>query len=103
MEFNPHPGNVFRYWNMMVGNWLKRYVRDRFIFYKNLQPSPLRKNIGFLFTFIVSAFWHGFYPSYYITFTHFPFMIMLYLNYAKINKIYKISEKVPKIIVNFLY
>jgi hypothetical protein len=102
MEFNPHPGNVFRYWNMTVGIWLKRYVRDRFIFYKNLKPSSLRKNIGFLFTFIISAFWHGFYPSYYITFTHFPFMIMLYQNYEKINRIYKITEKAPKI-MNFIY
>lgn len=103
MEFNPSPSNVFKYWNMMVGIWLKRYVRDRFIFYENLQPTNLRKNISYLLTFMISAFWHGFYPSYYISFTHFPFMIMLYHNYEKINKIYKITEKVPKYLVNFLY
>jgi len=103
MEFNPHPANVFRYWNMMIAIWLKRYVRDRFNFYYNLQPTDLRKNISYLLTFMISAFWHGFYPSYYISFTHFPFMVMLYHNYEQINKIYKITEKVPKILVNVLY
>lgn len=93
MEFNPSPMNVFKYWNMMIGLWLKRYVRDRFVYYDNLQPTELRKNVSYLLTFMISAFWHGFYPSYYITFTHFPFMIMLYHNYAKINRIYKVTQK----------
>lgn len=103
MEFNPHPMNVFRYWNITTAVWLKRYVRDRFIFYKDLNPSKTVKNISFLATFMISAFWHGFYPSYYIMFMHFPFMIMLYQNFSKINKIYKIDEKYPKVLLNVVH
>jgi len=103
MEFNPHPMNVFRYWNIQIAIWLKRYVRDRFIFYKDLNPPQTLRNISFLATFIISAFWHGFYPSYYILFTHFPFMVMMYQNFSKINKIYKVDQKVPKVLRNVVY
>lgn len=103
MELNPHPTNVFRVWNITSAIWLKRYVRDRFIYYKDLNPSPSLKNISYLATFMISAFWHGFYPSYYIMFTHFPFMVMLYQNFSKINKIYKIDQKIPKYILITLH
>lgn len=103
MEFRPHPTNVFRVWNITTAIWLKRYVRDRFIFYKDLNPNQNVKNISFIATFMISAFWHGFYPSYYIMFTHFPFMVMLYQNYTKINKIYKIDEKIPKMVLNIVH
>jgi len=33
MEFKPHPTNVFRVWRITTAIWLKRYVRDRFIYY----------------------------------------------------------------------
>lgn len=103
MEFNPHPSNVFRIWNITTGIWLKRYVRDRFIYYKNLNPGNTIKNISYIATFMISAFWHGFYPSYYIMFTHFPFMVILYQNYSKINRIYKVDQKFPKMIINVFY
>ena len=45
-------------WNHMTAVWLRYYVYERCpkIFY----PS--------LVTFMVSAFWHGFYPTYYVFF-----------------------------------
>lgn len=103
MEFNPHPSNVFRIWNITVALWLKRYVRDRCVFYKDLNPSENLKNISYVVTFLISAFWHGFYPSYYIMFSHFPFMVMLYDNYSKINKIYRVDLKIPKLLLNFIH
>lgn len=50
-------------WNMSIQKWLKNcfYLKGREVF----KLSP--KNAS-LMTFIVSAFWHGFYPTYYICF-----------------------------------
>jgi len=45
-------------WNMQTSVWLKRYIYFR---------AP-RGNIAMFSTYVVSAFWHGFYPGYYIFF-----------------------------------
>jgi hypothetical protein len=45
-------------WNMQTSVWLKRYIYFR---------AP-RGNIALYSTYAVSAFWHGFYPGYYIFF-----------------------------------
>lgn len=50
-------------WNMNTNNWLRNYVY--------LRVTPKGKKPGFrasLITFTTSAFWHGFYPGYYLTF-----------------------------------
>ncbi|GMM39065.1 lysophospholipid acyltransferase [Saccharomycopsis crataegensis] len=50
-------------WNMNTNKWLKNYVYLR-VKHKNRKP-------GFkstLFTFVVSAFWHGTRPGYYLSF-----------------------------------
>ena len=44
-------------WNKTTNLWLRRYVYDRC-------PKKWR----LYFTFLVSAFWHGFYPGYYMFF-----------------------------------
>lgn len=44
-------------WNKTTNLWLRRYVYDR------APPS-----INLYFTYLVSAFWHGFYPGYYMFF-----------------------------------
>lgn len=44
-------------WNKTTNLWLRRYVYDR---------APLGVNL--YFTYLISAFWHGFYPGYYIFF-----------------------------------
>lgn len=44
-------------WNKTTNLWLRRYVYDR------APPS-----ISLYFTYLVSAFWHGFYPGYYMFF-----------------------------------
>ena len=50
-------------WNMNTNNWLRNYVY--------LRVTPKGKKPGFrasLITFTTSAFWHGFYPGYYLSF-----------------------------------
>lgn len=44
-------------WNKTTNLWLRRYVYDR------APPS-----VSLYFTYLVSAFWHGFYPGYYMFF-----------------------------------
>lgn len=44
-------------WNKTTNLWLRRYVYDR---------APRAYNL--YFTYLVSAFWHGFYPGYYMFF-----------------------------------
>ena len=48
-------------WNHMIGQWLKHYIHVR---------TP-KKYIPTLITFMVSAFWHGFYEAYYYVFFSF--------------------------------
>jgi lysophospholipid acyltransferase len=50
-------------WNINTNNWLRNYIY--------LRVTPKGKKPGFpatLATFTTSAFWHGFYPGYYLTF-----------------------------------
>jgi len=49
------------YWNMATERWLRYYCFERLAF------TPL-KNWKRALTFIFSAFWHGIYPAYYMTF-----------------------------------
>jgi len=44
-------------WNILTTHWLRHCV------YERVHPS-----IGTWVVFLVSAFWHGFYPGYYIAF-----------------------------------
>ena len=50
-------------WNMNTNHWLRNYIY--------LRVTPKGKKPGFrasLATFVTSAFWHGFYPGYYLSF-----------------------------------
>ncbi len=50
-------------WNMKTNAWLRNYVY--------LRVTPRGRKPGFrasMATFVTSAFWHGFYPGYYLTF-----------------------------------
>lgn len=57
------------FWNINTNNWLRNYVY--------LRVTAKGKKPGFratLATFLASAFWHGFYPGYYLTFVLAAFM-----------------------------
>ncbi|KAI1420577.1 membrane-bound O-acyltransferase domain-containing protein 1 [Xylaria sp. FL1777] len=50
-------------WNMNTNNWLRYYIY--------LRVTPRNRKPGFrasMATFVTSAFWHGFYPGYYLAF-----------------------------------
>lgn len=50
-------------WNINTNNWLRNYMY--------LRVTPRGKKPGFrasMATFVTSAFWHGFYPGYYLAF-----------------------------------
>lgn len=56
-------------WNINTNNWLRNYLY--------LRVTPKGKKPGFratLATFVTSAFWHGFYPGYYLSFVLAAFM-----------------------------
>jgi lysophospholipid acyltransferase len=56
-------------WNINTNNWLRNYMF--------LRVTPKGRKPGFratLATFVTSAFWHGFYPGYYLTFVLAAFM-----------------------------
>ena len=65
-------------WNKNTNNWLRNYVY--------LRVTPKGKKPGFratLTTFSTSAFWHGFYPGYYMTFVLGAFVQTVAKNYRR--------------------
>lgn len=95
---NYNPEIFFRYWNISIHHFLKRNVYNRNlvltnkfdeekthennstpedekeakeIFEKEKIKINLQKQKASSITFFVSAFWHGFYPSYFFAFSHF--------------------------------
>ncbi|KAL7747657.1 Lysophospholipid acyltransferase [Sorochytrium milnesiophthora] len=63
LEFAQNFKGVIDNWNMGTSNWLKHYV------YLRLTPPNAKPTFGqVMSTYAISAFWHGFYPGYYLTF-----------------------------------
>jgi len=59
--------DIATYWNICSGEWLKYYIYLRV-------PLAIRNVISpIIITFGVSAFWHGFYPGYYLFFGFYAF------------------------------
>jgi len=74
VEFDPSPPSKMIYWNHGVHLWLKNHVALRMV--KKGERLSTAQN---MITFGVSAFWHGFYPFYYIMF----FMASLFAETCK--------------------
>jgi len=70
VEFATNIRDCTTYWNVSTANWLKNYVYFRFGLDKSGKPT-FTSTIA---TYIVSAFWHGYYPGYYHFFLFFGFM-----------------------------
>ena len=65
-------------WNKNTNNWLRNYIY--------LRVTPKGKKPGFratLATFTTSAFWHGFYPGYYLTFVLGAFVQTIAKNFRR--------------------
>jgi len=87
LELADNPKFVLDNWNKQVQLWLKRYVYFRYVSEKDIKSNPRMAEQATLITFIASAFWHGFYPVYYIGF----FNLFLLLQTSRY--IYKASWK----------
>jgi len=78
-ETSPNAKASLEAWNSSVQVWLKRYVYNRMIdvdVSRGQKPNIERATWT---TFAVSAFWHGFYPSYYTSF----FMLWCQIEYGR--------------------
>ena len=65
-EIEDNPRIKMELWNQSVQLWLKKCVYLRV--YNN---NPKRATIAMYSTFLISAFWHGFYFAYYVSFVQF--------------------------------
>ena len=65
-EFGISPTEKMRYWNNSIHNWLKYNIYVRVLGSKTIFRN--NKVIAAFCTYAISAIWHGFYPSYYISF-----------------------------------
>ena len=68
------PTFFFRYWNISVHVWLKRYLYTSFL---QDNATYAQKQLASSKTFFVSAFWHGFNMTYFVTFFHFFWLTFL--------------------------
>jgi len=55
-------------WNTSIQTWLKRYIFFRICPEAETRAKPKLAVFAANMTFMVSAFWHGFYPKYYFAF-----------------------------------
>lgn len=67
LEFCTNPAKLLAGWNIFTQRWLKKLV------YEPLVSEGWSRSIAVFATFLVSAFWHGFYPGYYCN-PHFIFL-----------------------------
>lgn len=70
-EFGATTKQVIDNWNMSVSLWLRRYVYNRLA---GRGASKGMRSSAQHITMIMSAFWHGFYPSYYVCFLGFSLL-----------------------------
>jgi len=101
VETSIHVRDKISHWNISVQDWLRKSIYQRATF-KN-------KTISQLYVFIISAFWHGFYSAYYISFVlwfaqvHLQGMIFKYSKEeSTIVKLYKKSGKIGHGVLSFL-
>jgi len=69
VEFAQNSHAYLGNWNINTNHWLRNYMY--------LRVTPKGKKPGFrasMATFVTSAFWHGFYPGYYMAFVLASFM-----------------------------
>lgn len=82
-EWRVDLGHIFRNmaasWNISIMKWMKKYVHDRLVSYKQGNPTVFE----YLLTFMISAFWHGFYPGYYFFFLFYGMWMFIHKEFRK--------------------
>lgn len=89
IETTPHIRLKINNWNIMVQEWLRKCVYER-------SPFPNRF-ASQLYVFMVSAFWHGYYPGYYLSF--FFWFAQVYLQ----GQIFKLLSKDDRHVLHKIY
>jgi lysophospholipid acyltransferase len=85
-------------WNHTVHLWLNRYVFERTV------PHGKRPTMANnLIVYMVSAFWHGFYPAYYIMFFQLTFLAEVTKDIYKMrSRFYFIPWPINMLLSNFI-
>jgi lysophospholipid acyltransferase len=78
-ECNDNVRDKLEAWNASIQTWLRRYVFFRICREDEVRLKPKKAALASNLTFMVSAFWHGFYPSFYLCF----FQLFLVQNVSK--------------------
>lgn len=55
-------------WNMSVQSWLEKCIYVRYRTPEEYKKNPSARSRGQLLVLLTSAFWHGFYAGYYLSF-----------------------------------
>jgi len=74
IEYPPSLRDITTYWNAKTSDWLKNYVYFR----QAEDPAGRPPKYALYLTNAMSAFWHGFYPGYYISFVYAAWCIDIY-------------------------
>jgi len=82
------PSEFFRHWNISVHHFLKRYVYMRIC---DNNKDFIQKSIAQSKTFFISAFWHGFHPTYFVVFLNFYIFILIESQTNHVLKILQIN------------
>jgi len=67
-EFSANTKVAIENWNSSVQTWLRRYIYTRLVDHDSQKGKTPNVEKATWLTFGISAFWHGFYPSYYYSF-----------------------------------
>lgn len=59
-DIEPNPKKRTEYWNCSIQQWLK------LVFYEPIMKATGSSTIALIGTFMISAFWHGIYLTYYL-------------------------------------
>jgi lysophospholipid acyltransferase len=77
------PSEFFQNWNISVHTFLKRYVYVRLL-PANTKSDFTQKQFAASVTFFASSIWHGFHPTYFVTFFHFYLFTLLETQIIKV-------------------
>jgi len=75
IEFPPSLRHCTSEWNIKTGEWLKNYV-----YLRQAAPGQKTPTYALYLTNLTSAFWHGFYPGYYLSFGYAAWNVDIYRN-----------------------
>lgn len=99
-EFSTTARQKINNWNLGISKWLRSCFYNKF-----LNLFEVDKNSATLYTFIFSAFWHGYYPSYYISFFFWQILLRTERYIYKLNDVIKayFSPIILNIYLMFLF